>query len=357
MNDDSEKPIGDSKTITESELTTDSNVFVIDVNDKNYWYERIHPDFQSMPRLPVFNIDSWFKVKLFTLVAMMAPSPRTPPDLKSEKISGIGVYHYPTNGAYKERPPAALLWIHSGGRIIGAADNTDDIKFCHNLCRELDMPVLSASYRLAPKHPFPAALDDITIAYKWLVERLQTENLCEEKQQSVRIAVAGDSAGGGLSAELCQKLADEQSSDNGLPVPVAQLLIYPMLDDRTCVNEHFDNWPPHLIWNNKSNMYGWSSYLGPNHKPGQETLPDYASASRRKDLTNLPSAFIACGTLDLFLTECRDYVQRLQDHGVNVMYHEIEGGFHGMLNFHDKDSVIELWAHLVSFGKKYLKPV
>jgi acetyl esterase/lipase len=104
-------------------------------------------------------------------------------------------------------------------------------------------------------------------------------------------------------------------------------------------------------------MYAWSSYLGPNYRPGDETLPDYASASRRKDLSNLPPAYIACGNLDLFLNECRDYAQRLNDHGVDVEYEEITGGFHGMLSFgNDKYPVIELWKSFQSFGEKYLKP-
>ncbi|KAL3798506.1 hypothetical protein ACHAWO_002605 [Cyclotella atomus] len=329
------------------------------VNDKNYWYDRLHKDFQSMQRIPVFNLDSWCKTKLFQLLMNIAPSPRTPPEITKEKVPGFGVFYHPKSCEYKERPPAALLWIHGGGRVVGACDSSDNIKHCQHLCKELDMPVLSACYRLAPKHPFPAALDDLVEAYKWLVDRLQSDAIDDMKQQPISIVVAGESAGGGLAAELCQKLLDEQqqsSSERSLPLPAAQLLIYPMLDDRTCLDLQHDNLPSHLLWNNKSNMYGWSSYFSPNHKPGDEIIPNYMSASRRKDLSNLPPAYIFCGTLDLFLNECRDYAQRLEEHGVPVEYDELVGGFHGMLSLGDgKDSVVRMWENLLAFGKKYLK--
>ena len=330
---------------------------IADVNDKNYWNSRLHPDFRSMPKLPDMNIDSWFKTTLIQLCGMIIPAPKTHPDITKESVPGVGLLYYPNNLQYKDLAPAALLWIHSGGRIIGAHDYRDNVKFCLHLCKELEMPVLSAYYRLAPKHPFPAALDDVTNAYEWLVNRLRSEVNDEMKDKPVRIAVAGDSAGGGLAAELCQKLLDQKQSsgETAFPLPAAQLLIYPMLDDRTCVDKQHDSLPSHFIWNQKSNIYGWSSYLGPTHKPGDDTLPDYMSASRRVDLSNLPPAYIFCGTLDLFLNENRDYARRLKEHGVSVEYEELEGGFHGMINFGDeKDTVVKMWAHLVAFAKKYL---
>jgi acetyl esterase/lipase len=329
------------------------------INDKNYWYDRLHEDFRSMSRIPEFNIDSWCKKTLFHLMMKMAPSPRTPCEIIKQRVPGFGVLYHPNNYEYKERPPAAVLWIHGGGRIMGACDNSADIKICQHLCKELDMPVLSASYRLAPKHPFPAALDDLVEAYKWLVDRLRSDATDDMKQRPIRIAVAGESAGGGLAAELCQKLLDQQQESSGegsLPLPVTQLLIYPMLDDRTCADMQYNNLPSHLICNNKSNRYGWSSYFGPNHKPGDERLPDYMSASRRTDLSNLPPAYIFCGTLDLFLDECRDYARRLEEHGVPVDYDELVGGFHAMMSIgYGKDAVVRAWKNLVAFGKKYLK--
>ena len=340
---------------TDNDETIDSPS-AVHATDTNYWYDRLHPDFQYMRQLPQFNLDSWLKTNLLQLLFQVAPSPRTPDDITKEKIPQVGVYYYPKNCSYKNRAPAALLWIHSGGRIVGAADSSDDIKFCQHLCKELDVPVLSASYRLAPNHPFPAALDDVEEAYKYLVSRVKSEVSEENKQLPVKIAVAGDSAGGGLAAELSQKLLDKSvSSDSFVNPPVAQLLIYPMLDDRTCVDKQHDRFPPHILWNNTSNTYGWSSYLGENYKPGDEIIPDYASASRRKDLSNLPPAYIVCGSADLFLSECRDYASRLKQGGVYVEYEEIIGGCHGMINMcGETETVIKIWQKFVSFGKSYL---
>ena len=324
-------------------------------DSNNYWYDRLHPDLQSLPRMPALNLDSWLKNSLFQLVFTLVPAPSTPPELISKKVPP-GVYFCPRDDAYKRnRTPAALLYIHGGGRILGACNGSDNIKFCHLLCKEFNIPVLAASYRLAPKHPYPAALDDLTEAYRWLVQSLQPETRSNGiKQQPVRIAVAGDSAGGGLAAELSQKLLD-QCKSSGLPVPAVQLLIYPMLDDRTCINEQYDSLPPHIAWTRTSNKYAWSSYLSRQYKPGDEIIPEYASASRRKDLSNLPPAYIFCGTLDLFQKECKDYSNRLKDHGVDVEYEEVVGGCHAMINLQeDAPCVIEMWQHLVKFGKKYL---
>ncbi|KAL3805777.1 hypothetical protein HJC23_007738 [Cyclotella cryptica] len=324
--------------------------------DSNYWCDRLHPDFQFIARMPQMNLDSWFKTTLFSTVTKIIPLPRIPPNITKENVAGIGVYFSTKSDSRKKRVPAAVLWIHGGGRIVGSPYGHIETSSCLKICEDLNVPVLAAYYRLAPKHPFPAALDDLTKAYIWLSSHLESRRTDEDQDEQIRIALAGDSAGGGLAAELCQKLLDESDgTGRPTPLPVAQLLIYPMLDDRTCVDTQYDCLPPHLLWNNKSNMYGWSSYLGQKNKPGDDTLPDYASASRRKDLSNLPPAYIVCGDLDLFLGECRDYAQRLREHGVHVEYEEIIGGVHGMLSIGDgKDPVIKLWKSFQSFGEKYL---
>ncbi|KAL7516142.1 hypothetical protein ACHAWX_001193 [Stephanocyclus meneghinianus] len=356
-----ETDIPDRGVVNRNAYTSDelaSNMAVVDVNDINYWYDRLHPDFQHIPRMPQLNMDSWLKTTLFNIVRKMIPSPRTPPSITKENVSGIGVYFTPKCGSHRKGVPAAVLWIHSGGRIGGSPYGRMETSCCLKICEDLKVPVLAASYRLAPKHPFPAALDDLTKAYEWLCHHLESQRTDDDKEKQIRIAVAGDSAGGGLAAELCQKLLDESDGiSRSTPLPVAQLLIYPMLDDRTCVDKKYDSLPPHLLWNNKSNMYGWSSYLGLHNKPGDDTLPEYASASRRKDLSNLPPAYIVCGDLDLFLEECREYARRLKYHGVDVEYEEVIGGFHGMLSIGcDTDLVIRLWQSFQSFGQKYLKP-
>ena len=323
--------------------------------DKNYWRDQLHPEFKyTMKKLPQFTIDSRFKTTMIQFMMKLVPSPKIHPDVTTEKLPNIGVYYYPKNDATKSPLNSAILWIHGGGRIIGSVEM--DRVYCQKLCTVFNMPVLGVKYRLAPIHPFPAALDDITKAYKWLVNRLESQRTDGEgDNEPVRIAVAGESAGGGLAAELCQKLLDEIKT-NQTTLPVVQLLINPMLDDRTCVDEQYDALPPHLIWNKKSNTFAWSSYLGPSYEPGDATIPQYASASRRQDLSNLPPAYIVCGTLDMFLSECRDYAERLKGHGVDVTYDEIEGGFHGMVPIAEgTDCIAKVWRSMELFGKKHLE--
>ena len=327
------------------------------VDDNSYWRELVHTELKS--KLPPnfflrMTYDSWWKINL-AHVLMLIPCP-TASDVRVEKVPGIGYYYYSSSGSESSAlHSSAVLWIHGGGRVMGGAGNP---AHCSRIVQLLGVPVLSASYRLAPRHPFPAALDDLVRAYQWLVMRMELESTSKGATSKVSIAVAGDSAGGGLAAELCQRLLDEsQGGDKThyFPLPVAQLLIEPMLDDRTCVDKDLLQLPPHLVWNNISNMYCWSSYLGPEHKPGDKTLPTYASAARRVDLSNLPPAFIACGDLDLFRGECQDYARRLKNHGVETEYVEIKGGFHAMFEvFKDEEPILQVWRSFQAFGKKFL---
>jgi acetyl esterase/lipase len=128
-----------------------------------------------------------------------------------------------------------------------------------------------------------------------------------------------------------------------------------MLDDRTCVNEKISKLPLHINWNNQSNMYAWSLYLGPDHKPGDETLPKYASASRRAELSGLPPALITVGDLDLFHDECTEYVRRLENDGVKTNIVVTVGGFHAyMLMQPDKGPSVEAWNKFHAFGMSFL---
>merc|ERR1711920_847972 len=201
------------------------------------------------------------------------------------------------------------------------------------------------------KHPFPAALNDVENSYKWLAKRL-SDNCTND---DMRILVAGESAGGGLAAELCQKLFDESFT----PQPSAQLLLNPMLDDRTSLH-HDNSIPPHLVWNHTSNLFAWKSYLGPNTQPGDgdERIPKYAAAARRKDLSGLPPAWISVGDLDLCCPESKAYANRLQRANVTTEYVEVKGGYHGMFGTAkgDEEKIVSAWSSFREFGKGRLLP-
>jgi acetyl esterase/lipase len=180
--------------------------------------------------------------------------------------------------------------------------------------------------------------------------------------EKTRILVVGESSGGGLTAELCQRLLDDNENQTEeskkIPLPVAHLMINPMLDDRTSAHTADDDssLPPHLVWNHTSNLYAWGAYLGTEHKPGQVEIPNYAAAARRKDMAGLPPAWITVGDLDLFRQESREYIERLQSAGVDTNYEEVEGGFHGMLTMctGEDETIAKVWSSFQAFGLRYL---
>jgi len=211
-------------------------------------------------------------------------------------------------------PVPAILHIHGGGYIAGTPEmSTPDLM---GLSAALGCIILSVDYRLAPEHPFPAAVEDCHAALGWLHQEAPRLGV-----DTARIAVMGESAGGGLSAALALLARDRGE------YPLAfQLLDCPMLDDRTC---RCDVSPAlgEFIWTRGKNEFGWTSLLG--HAPGGEDVSPYAAAARADNLAGLPPAFIAVGALDLLLDEDVDYARRLAGAGVPVELHVYPGCFHG----------------------------
>lgn len=247
-------------------------------------------------------------------LAMRASATSVDPAVDARDLrtpGGVGVRVYRPRG---HASGAALLWLHGGGLIVGTPRMDD--RRCGAFARRLALVVVSVDYRLAPEHPFPAALDDAHAAWSWLLASAP-----ELGVDPARVAVAGASAGAGLAASLAQRLRDDDGAQ-----PAAQLLLYPMLDDRTAARRELDE-PAHLVWHNRSNRAGWSAYLG--QEPGAEEAPPYAAAARHTDLAGLPATWIGVGDLDLFLAEGRAYARRLTEAGVHVELDEVAGAPHG----------------------------
>lgn len=215
--------------------------------------------------------------------------------------------------AEADGPVPALLWLHGGGYVLG--DAYQDEKANLALVRELGIAIASVDYRLAPEDPFPAAVDDGYAALRWL--HASADELGVQRD---RISVGGASAGGGLAAGVVQMAVDRDE------VPLAfQLLIYPMLDDRTVVRPDLDD-SACRMWTAPSNRFGWGAYLGA--EPGVGEVSEYAAPARREDLTGLPPAWIGVGSCDLFHDEDVDYAGRLVDAGVACELHVTPGGYH-----------------------------
>jgi acetyl esterase/lipase len=239
-------------------------------------------------------------------------------------------------------PAPALYWMHGGGFIIGSPeqDEANSIAFA----RELGITVAAVRYRLAPDHPAPAAVEDAYAGLKWLHAQAARLNI-----DPTRIAIGGASAGGGLTATLALV-----AHDRGEVRPAFQLLVYPMLDDRTVTRSDLDT--KHVrVWSPGSNAWAWSVYLG--HAPGAPTASPYAAAARREDLKSLPPAWVGVGTLDLFHDEDVAYAKRLKDSGVPCDLYLVPGAFHGFdIVFRKAGVTRAFWGEQVRALKTALKP-
>ncbi|MGA0894752.1 MAG: alpha/beta hydrolase [Ilumatobacteraceae bacterium] len=211
----------------------------------------------------------------------------------------------------RQTPTGALLWIHGGGLVMASADQYHDV--CSRFAAQLGIVVASVDYRLAPEYPFPAGLDDCMAALRWLDS--EADRLGIDRS---RMAVGGDSAGGGLAACVAQRARDE-----GGPALCFQLLQYPMLDDQSPLRDGHET----LVWSRQSNAYAWSLYLS--HEVTDDETRRYASAARCADMKGLPPAWIGIGTADLFHDESLRYAQRLTDAGVPCELHVVHGMYHG----------------------------
>jgi acetyl esterase/lipase len=309
-------------------------------------YSKIHPDLQrSAKKILKINFNKrtiWFINLLMSLV----PAPKSPKDVL---IRNVFIHSQPDQTKirlriYKPKSTAAptpvLIWLHGGGYVIGNPE-MDDLR-CTQYVQELGISVVSVDYRLAPKHAFPAALDDSYAALKWVASRAQHLGVDAE-----RIAIGGGSAGGGLAAALSQLAHDRQDV-----LPVFQLLIYPQLDDRAILRPDIDD-RYNVTVNKKSIRFGWESYLG--KECGAEHMPAYSVPARRKQLSGLPPAWIGVGSLDIFHDEDVAYGQRLMGSGVECETVVVPRAFHGFDDYGPQIPIVkDFRKSQISALKKYL---
>lgn len=234
-----------------------------------------------------------------------APGPAGAPDI------ALSVY------APRERKSAlpCIYHIHGGGYVGGSAAQLEPLHV--PMAHDLDCVIVSVDYRLAPEHRFPAAIEDCYAGLAWVHAHAD-----ELGVDSTRIGVMGESAGGGLAAALAL-----MSRDRGEHPLAFQHLIYPMIDDRTCVAPEPNPVAGEFIWTAHNNAFGWGALLG--KPPGSADVSAYAAPARATDVSNLPPTFIACPTLDLFIDENIAYAHRLMRAGVPVALRVYPGGFHG----------------------------
>lgn len=249
--------------------------------------------------------------------AMAALQPPLDPALATvveHQVGHIAVRVFTPMGGEEQVRHPALLHLHGGGYVLGSARGGDAAQGA--LAAELACVIASVEYRLAPETPHPGPVEDAYAALKWLHDEAETLRV-----DRTRIAVGGESAGGGLAAALALLARDRGE----VPI-VFQHLIYPMLDDRTAAVSYTHPYAGEFVWTPELNRYGWTALLG--HEPGLATTSPYAAAARATDLSGLPPAFISVGTLDLFIEEDMEYARRLIRAGVPTELHVFPGAFH-----------------------------
>jgi acetyl esterase/lipase len=211
-------------------------------------------------------------------------------------------------------PAPAVYHTHGGGMILG--DNRTGLAGLLDWIEALGVIVVSVEYRLAPEHPYPAAVDDCYAGLVWTAT-----HAAELGIDPGRLVIAGTSAGGGLAAALSL-----MARDRGGPALIGQVLMCPMLDDRNETPSSHEL-QGEGVWDRTSNRTGWTSLLG--EACGGGAVSPYAAPAREQDLSGLPPAFIDVGSVETFRDEDVDYAVRMWRAGGQAELHVWPGGFHG----------------------------
>ena len=220
--------------------------------------------------------------------------------------------------------PVVLFW-HGGGWQMGGIDSVD--RPIRALVDRARVAVISTTHRLAPEHPFPAALDDAYAVLTWLAENSDALGARRD-----RVIVAGESSGGNIAAAVARR-----ARDAGGPAIAHQFLITPALDAELTRPSHIAYGEGHLLTTQMMALT-WRRYLGPGlsahlDSGAYDQIPDLAAPLRAPDLTGLPPATMIVCECDPLHDEGVAYAARLEQAGVVVRLARFPGLTHGALNF------------------------
>ena len=256
--------------------------------------------------------------QLRTMVSLMDEPAPPLPRVEDITIPGpsatIPAHVYDPAGATGAALPA-VVYLHGGGWVQGDLETHHGL--CARLARHSGTLVVAVDYRLAPEQKFPAAVEDSLAAYRFLRTRGP-----EIGADPSRVAVAGDSAGGNLSAVVSQLAARSE-----LPVPTCQVLIYPAVDFSYDTPSHRDLVDGHVIPRDRILWYAQQYLRG----EADRTDPR-ASPVRTADLSGQPPALVITAGFDPLRDEGRLYADRLREAGVDVVYHEYPGQIHAFVS-------------------------
>lgn len=209
-------------------------------------------------------------------------------------------------------PYPALLWYHGGGWVTGSLETHDAA--CRAVCNRAGCAVIAVDYRMAPEHPFPAAVADSWIALQWAAE-----HGTEVGVDKSRLAVGGDSAGGNLAAVMSLRAAER-----GHPRLSAQVLIYPVTDSDLHSASYESNGAGHGL--TRDTMRWFFEQYAPD--PRSHLDPDLAPM-KALTLQGVAPALVVTCEFDPLLSEGEAYARRLEEAGIETTYREEAGMIHG----------------------------
>jgi len=212
-----------------------------------------------------------------------------------------------------EASEAVFVWLHGGGFLAGHHEMEDIVAI--PWVRAVGCTIVSVGYRLAPEHPFPAAVEDCYAALCWAADPKAPLGIKARK-----LAIGGLSAGGCLAAATAL-----MARDKGGPVPCFQMLLIPAFDNRNempSTHEFMDR----KIWNRTKSLWAWEMYAGPDFLGD---ISPYAAPARAADLSALPPCYMEVAELDLLRDEAIEYARRLMQAGVRTELHVYPGTCHG----------------------------
>jgi acetyl esterase len=205
-----------------------------------------------------------------------------------------------------------VVYVHGGGWVVGSVQSYD--ASCRALAARTPAVVVSVDYRLAPEHPFPAAVDDAWKAMQWVAE-----HAAELGADPQRLVVAGDSAGGNLAAVVALR-----ARDAGVPLAL-QVLIYPVID-ADLDSSGYARLGQGLNLTRAKMAWYWSCYLG-----GADGANPDASPLRARDLAGVAPALVLTAEFDPLVDEGAAYARRLRESGVSTTLTQYDGQIHGFL--------------------------
>jgi acetyl esterase/lipase len=241
--------------------------------------------------------------------------------------------------AHETSKGSAWVYIHGGGMISGSVPMLTPA--IAKMVVLAGVPFLAVDYRLAPEVQAPVPVTDSYAGLLWL-----HTHAAELGVDPKRIGVVGESAGGGISASLAHFVKQRHEQHDGRPEEIPtlqrQVLVYPMLDDRTTTSAPEAEIEPFLLWNRDDNETGWSALLGSRRGGPDVTVIEAAGRMTVEQARGLPPTYIDVGELDLFRNEDLVYAQMLGLAGVSCELHMVPGAPHAFDGIGPGSEIVEL---------------